>query len=242
MNRRLCHISLLAVAVWLHGAVYAAADTTVRNFDPQKIEDYKNRSEYKYDERVSFPVLEWMQRLMEKLARWFERQFDFVEIPTVAGFPLGDIIVWVLAIVAVGFIVFIIFRGRWGWLFGGKKFRKKEDEYSVYAENIHNINFTDEIEAAVQGKNYRKATRLFYLKSLKLLSDAGYIQWHIDKTNTDYRREISSKAIRDEFDYLSLAFEYVWYGEFEPTEETFLQTFDKFRSFNSRFKTDAVEP
>lgn len=242
MKRRLPHISLSLAAVWLHGTVYAVADTTVRNFDPQKIEEYKKRDEYHYDERVTFTVLDWLQRLADKLARWFERQFDFVEVPSVGGFPLGDIIVWVLALVAVGFIVFIIFRGKWGWLFGGKKFRKREEEYSVYVENIHNINFTDEIEAAVQGKNYRKATRLFYLKSLKLLSDAGYIQWQINKTNTDYRREISSKAIRDEFDYLSLAFEYVWYGEFEPTEETFLETFDKFRSFNNRFKTDAVEP
>ena len=234
MKRRL-PLLLLSISGTARFAL-AATEPVLREFDPEKLEAYKKDSAYRYEERIDFPFTEWMKRIGEMIDRWLKGLLNF-DIPGGRA-TSGDILLWVLAALAVVAIVDIGFKGNWSWLFSGKNYRKPEKEYSVYTEDIHGINFTDEIEAAVQQKNYRKATRLFYLKSLKLLSDAGHIRWQINKTNTDYRREISSRAMRDDFDYLSMAFDYVWYGEFEPTEETFLETFGKFRSFNSRFQQE----
>ena len=247
MPRRPLHIVLSACALLGAGSVYAAAEpVAVREFDAQKLEEYRQRSEYQYGESISFSFMEWWQRIAEKIARWLMEHLNLdIPIPTGAdGLLFGRIVLWTVALLAAAFIVYLLFRGNWAWLFSGRRFRKKEEEkdYTVYDEDIHGINFTDEIDQAVQSKNYRKATRLFYLKSLKLLSDAGNIRWQINKTNTDYRREISSKVLREEFDYLSLAYEYVWYGEFEPTEETFLETFDRFRTFNNHFKPETATP
>lgn len=241
MRRSLRHTLLFLSAGLSAGIARAAEEPVLRDFDPQKIEEYRNRSEYDYGERLQFTFWDWLERLGERISRLLREYFNF-KFPE-AGIDQGDVILFIVAALAVAGIVFLIFKGKFGWLFSGRKFKtRKEPEYSVYEENIHDINFGDEIEQAVQSKNYRKAIRLFYLKSLKLLSDAGHIQWQINKTNTDYRREISHKALREEFDFLSLAFEYVWYGEFEPTEETFLETFDKFRSFNNRFTPETAQP
>jgi len=240
MKKTRQHILFSLLSMGLAMQSYAASEPVRREFDPQKIEEYKNRSEYRYAERITFPFVEWLQGLLTKIAKWIDGWIDFGEIE--GGEHIGNFIIWIMAAIVVAAIIFIIFKGNWTWLFKGKKFKKAgEKDYSVYDEDIHNINFTDEIEASVNAKNYRKATRLFYLKSLKLLSDAGHIQWQINKTNTDYRREIKSLGMREEFDYLSTTFEYVWYGEFEPTEDRFLETFDKFRRFNSRFTTQNAE-
>lgn len=241
MRPGLRHTFLFLSAGLSAGIACAAEEPVLRDFDPQKIEEYRNRSEYDYGERLQFTFWDWLERLGERISRLLREYFNF-KFPE-AGIDQGDVILFIVAALAVAGIVFLIFKGKFGWLFSGRKFKTgKEPEYSVYEENIHDINFGDEIEQAVQSKNYRKAIRLFYLKSLKLLSDAGHIQWQINKTNTDYRREISHKDLREEFDFLSLAFEYVWYGEFEPTEETFLETFDKFRSFNNRFTPETAQP
>lgn len=243
MPRRPLYTVLSATAFMASaGSVYAATEPVLREFDPKKIEEYKNRSEYQYGERLTFPFLDWLQRLGERIRRWLSEYFDF-DLPSGAGLSTGDVLIYIVAGLAVAGIVYLIFRGNFSWLFSGRRFRKKQEdpEYSVYEENIHAINFADEIEQAVQTKNYRKATRLFYLKSLKLLSDGGHIQWQINKTNTDYRREISSKAMREEFDYLSLAYDYVWYGDFEPSEDVFLETFDRFRRFNNRFNPETAQ-
>lgn len=244
MFRRTFHKLLVSVLAWGTAVtVFAATEPVKREFDPQKIEEYKKRSEYQYGERVTFPFLEWLERVGERIKRWVDEYFDF-DMPSGIGFTAGDLVIYIVAALAVAAVVYLLFKGSFSWLFSRRRFRKKkeEPEYSVYEENIHSINFTDEIEQAIQTRNYRKATRLFYLKSLKLLSDAGHIQWQINKTNTDYRREIASKAIREEFDYLSLAYDYVWYGEFEPSEETFLETFDRFRKFNHRFNPEPAQP
>lgn len=210
-----------------------------RRFDNEKLEKYKNSSDYQYGEKFRFSFPDWLNEMLEKIIRFLEDLFhiDALDQPGVSkGFP---IILWTVAILAVVGLLYIIFRGKWTWLFSGKKYTKqeKEQEYSVYDEDIHSIDFTDEIELAIQQRNYRKATRLFYLRSLKLLSDADEIEWKINKTNTEYSREIKNKQRRADFDSLSLRFEYIWYGEFEVSEETYMDTFEKFRRFNQQFNS-----
>lgn len=236
------HIMLLFVSFMM--TVFSfSQEPAHREFDAQKIEEYRKQSDYQYAEKVRFSIWDWITSILKKLEEWGSYENDTpVNInPSYNGPSPGDILVGIIALLAVAAVLYIIFKGNWAWLFNkGKKIDQKDDGYMVYDEDIHNINFTDEIELAVQEKNYRKATRLFYLKSLKLLSDNNYIIWKINKTNTDYRREIKDKTIRDEFDHLSFTFDYVWYGELELTDKIFQENFEKFRQFNKRFNNTAA--
>ena len=81
-------------------------------------------------------------------------------------------------------------------------------------KNIHEIDFDQNIEDAVNGKNYRLAVRLLYLKSLKRLSDSGLIDWQINKTNSVYVNELNHPTKKTEFLKLTHQFEYIWYGEY----------------------------
>jgi len=56
---------------------------------------------------------------------------------------------------------------------------------------------------------------------LKSLSDKNTIEWDIEKTNSDYIREIKDNKLKQDFQFLSYIFEYSWYGEFELNDNDF---------------------
>jgi hypothetical protein len=55
------------------------------------------------------------------------------------------------------------------------------------------------------------------------MSAKQMIVWDIEKTNSDYLYEIKEQSQKEEFAYLSYLYNYIWYGEFELDEATFLK-------------------
>ncbi len=98
-------------------------------------------------------------------------------------------------------------------------------------ENIHEINFDDEIEKAKADGNYRLAVRLLYLRALKQLNDAGLIKWRIEKTNSAYLNELTDAEQRRVFRAVTRQFEYVWYGEFAIDSASFQNIHNLFNNF-----------
>jgi hypothetical protein len=66
------------------------------------------------------------------------------------------------------------------------------------------------------------------------MSDKNIIEWDIEKTNSDYSYEIKNEKLKEDFNYLSYLYNYIWYGEFELTEDTFNKTK---KSFETTFQT-----
>jgi hypothetical protein len=55
------------------------------------------------------------------------------------------------------------------------------------------------------------------------MSAKQMIVWDIEKTNSDYLYEIKELSQKEDFAYLSYLYNYIWYGEFELDEATFLK-------------------
>jgi hypothetical protein len=205
-----------------------------RPIDPERLEKIRRDADYRYEERITFKLWEWLGKIGEYIRRALSRVFDSdIALPQ-SG--VSRIVLWVLAILAALAVVYIIFRGNWIRIFSRKRFSANRPDYSVYEENIHEMNFADEIEAAIRSGNLRKATRLFYLRALKELSDAGRLEWQINKTNSDYLQEIKDPVLRRDFAFLCTAFEYIWYGEFQPSDALYEETFSRFREFSAKLK------
>ena len=111
---------------------------------------------------------------------------------------------------------------------------KELQKYSLSQNDIHGISFDDAIEEAINDGNYRLATRLQYLQALKNLSDKGYIDWRINKTNSDYLAEISGRPFNNMFSRLTFNFEYTWYGEMQVSKEQFSDIRSQFQQFNNQ--------
>jgi len=108
--------------------------------------------------------------------------------------------------------------------------------YSESLENIHEINFDDEIERAVSSSNFRLAVRLLYLKCLKQLSDTQLIQWQINKTNSAYIYELADPEQQQIFGLLTRQFEYVWYGDFPIDKDAYGNINSLFQNFKKHLK------
>jgi len=73
-----------------------------------------------------------------------------------------------------------------------------------------------------------------YLKLLKNLSEKEVITWEIEKTNLDYRKEVSKTSLSKDFQRLTFLYEYIWYGDFEIKEGKFNDTKKMFQEIDSK--------
>lgn len=103
-------------------------------------------------------------------------------------------------------------------------FRKKEAVIihpNLAEEHIESLDLDTLISDAIQQKNYRLAIRYQYLKTLKTLSQHQIIQWHYEKTNKDYEKEIETPKIKLLFKDVSYLYDHVWYGEQEIDDQKY---------------------
>ncbi len=94
--------------------------------------------------------------------------------------------------------------------------------------HIENVDLDALIKDALKQKDYRLAIRYQYLRALKTLSQQNIIEWHFEKTNLDYQKEIKTPGIQSLFKEVSYLYDYIWYGE-QPIDET------KYEAAQSRF-------
>ena len=197
---------------------------SVRNFDLQKIKAYSTEQDFIYDDAAPIETSWW-----DRFWRWFWNLFGRV----FSGKYSGSFLKYAVIFTAAGLVIFAVIKliGLDIKIFAGKS-KTIDVPYNESLENIHEINFNEEIEKAVANGNYRLAVRLLYLLSLKLLNDKELINWQPEKTNQTYIGEITDPNRKREFSALTLQFEYIWYGEFFIDKDSFSTVKGSFERFN----------
>lgn len=122
-------------------------------------------------------------------------------------------VIWILLILAViGFIAYWAYRSG---LFDKRQKEEEEEEDEEVEDDIHAINFDDEMEEALRRHDYAGIVRLVYLRTLHTLDERHTIRWHISKTPSQYANEVHHAA----FDRMTHHFQYVRYGKFPATQQ-----------------------
>jgi len=202
----------------------------------ENIKNYQKQEAFNYVEKSDNPnfivrVFDWLKRkfyaLLEKIFRWL------FGIKT-AGKYLRYFLK-VLPYFAVMIFAYLIFRFMVGidLIKTGKTLKKNpnkvylsEDERIIHEENLQTL-----IDKAVRNKQYRLAVRYYYLQVLKQLMDSGVIEWHNEKTNRDYVRELAQSKLASYFKNLTFIYDYVWYGNYNPAEKEFKEIEKDFLNF-----------
>ena len=195
--------------------------------ESRKFENLKAKysdSDFNYIEKpVKVDTNAW-DRFWNAVGRFLSNLFDFSNGPN--GLSGLEITMKVIAILIILFVVYLIVKTiinkEGGWIFS--KSSNKITVSETIEENIHSLDFNTLITKIKNEKNYRLATRYYYLWLLKTLSDRNIIEWDIEKTNGDYLNEISNLELKNEFQFLSYVYEYSWYGEFNLNETDFEKT------------------
>ncbi len=179
-----------------------------------------NDSDYHYEVKLNDKSL-W-DRFTEWLAYWFKKIFginDFKDSMNYAEITL-KVIACLIVIYVIYLIAKVILNKEGQWVFG-KSTTKKIIHDDDIEKNLIHVDFEKLIKETLKSGNNRLAVRYYYLWVLKKLSEKNIIEWHAEKTNTDYLYEIKSTDLKTDFQYLSYLYNYIWYGEFEMPDHTF---------------------
>ena len=145
---------------------------------------------------------------------------------------IGGVIIFLLVIY---FIFKAVMNNEGKWVFG-KSSDKNIIPITDIENNIYATDFRQLIAEAEKDNNYRLAIRYYYLWLLKGLTNAEIIEYDVEKTNSDYFNEITSKSIAEEFSYTSYLYNYIWYGEFDVNEQQFSKAKTAFVKFLNSIK------
>jgi hypothetical protein len=148
------------------------------------------------------------------------------------SFPV-KIFFWTIAVFFIGFILYkLFFTG--GLLAKGNikvtdepanKEPERLNEYAAY--NVF-------IQEAESKNDFNLSIRYLYLQSLKRLADSELIVFSNDKTNNLYVQELAGRSYQQEFAFLTLNYEYIWYGKFAIDMTRYQKLKNEFIVFNKK--------
>ncbi len=174
------------------------------------------------------------QNLLARFFNWLGRllQNTFgINIPP-GAFKVLEIIVYVLmGALAVFLLIRILINEKFNSIFTKKA--KSIIDINLSEQHIENIDLDKLLNDALEQKEYRLAIRYHFLKVLKLLSEKNLIDWHFEKTNSDYLKEIKGEHLKSGFQEASRMYDYVWYGERPLNEQNYDWAAERFTSLNT---------
>ena len=205
----------------------AAEDTIVaatplvskdRSFSNGFKEKYKT-PEFTYESKTKAKSA-W-DRFWDAIRRFFDELFSSgAKTTNSSNFDVFmKILAFLVVAGAIYMVVRIILNKEGMWIFG--RSRKNITVQDVSEEDIHQMDFRQLTQDTKRAGNYRLAIRYYYLWLLKKLSANEIIDWHWDKTNSDYLYEIKNTMLKKDFEYLSYVYDYSWYGDFPIDEAAF---------------------
>lgn len=184
-------------------------------FDKSIVESYQANDDYNYFKTIQ------EESAWEKFWNWVNLQWNKFLDWLFSGVSEGNfwnylaLILKILLI--IGLVVLII------WLFNKyyvvnqksppadqSEINLSEDELLIQKKDLSTL-----IEEAESEGNYRLASRYLFLNILKHLKDHNFIEYQFQKTNADYKSEITQQDIKSDFTYASRFYEFVWYGDFK---------------------------
>lgn len=211
-----------------------------RSFDTDKINKYRSNSDYKYDEAIVESDDPIPPASNSSSSNSNNGPNPVLDTSTGGGLGTGGGIFFIILLVAVvAFVIYQMVKG------GGFKTIKKDKSKeaimtSLDDDQIVNVltkkETEDLIQQAVNNGDFRRAVRLLYLASLKMLTDSKMISWEPNKTNSDYMYEIKNRDLRNMFKDTTLYYDYIWYGDREVDAGLFQKVHQSFNKFTGAIK------
>jgi len=209
--------------------IYVDSDSIEAKTFPKNFKKKYTDSDFVYEQKT--PEKNWWDHFKEWFADVLNEIFTFKNPQASLNFVA--ILLKILAVLIVVFVIYLIVKALIGkegkWIFS-KEAKQKVVHYSDIEKNIHLLDFEKLIKESIEKGEKRIAIRYYYLWLLKVMAKNRYIEWDIEKTNSDYLHEIKNPAHKDEFTYLSYVYNYIWYGEFEIDERMFDKAENRFKN------------
>lgn len=198
-----------------------APPVDVRQLPQEKVEALKRSEDYWYanlepekKEPAKTPSQKRSKSLFEQ--PWFQNLLWMIILCSFVG-----VVIWYLAASNVS-----LFRRQARTLAGDTDTLETTDD-------IFGIAYDREIAKAEASQNFRLALRLWYLKTLKALSDRTLIDYRPERPNGHYVMSLFGSRHYSAFFRLTRTFEYTWYGQFPLSAEAYQAVKIDFQTFQN---------
>ncbi|MGX1930704.1 hypothetical protein [Flagellimonas sp. 2504JD4-2] len=174
------------------------------------------------------------QNLLARFLRWLMEILGNafgIDISPATLLILEYIIYGLMGLLVIFILIRIFVNEKFNAIFTKKA--KPLIDIDLSEQHIEAVDLDALMHTALQNKDYRLAVRYQFLKVLKLLSQKEIIEWHFEKTNSDYQKEIRETKLQTEFRKASYLYEYIWYGEQFIDEQGYTKTSSRFATLNS---------
>jgi|GEM_PF-5985615 len=173
--------------------------------------------EEKYADDLAFKLKKKQKKLkLKDDPFWDVLDLPFKYLRELINFMKDTLVGNVIAVFLIGVIVFFIV-----YLVRKNKAQllKKSDnelppEDMSDEELIRKADLSDLLTLAESSSDFKAAFRYRYLILIKTMTQYGIIKWDPSLTNKAIRRQIESPDIRKGFKELTVAYDYIWYGEY----------------------------
>jgi Domain of unknown function (DUF4129) len=198
-----------------------------RSFSSTEVDKLKSDSDLNYQEPPTIAESLW-DRFKQWLSWFFESLFK-----KAVTTDLGRIIMYTLAGILLIVVIMMLLKVNAFKVFYSGADQGRQN-YQVFHENIHEMDFEKLIQDATEKNEFRLATRLIFLHALKLLSDKHLIEFNAGKTNHDYVGELTTPDLKTGLNELSFYFDYAWYGNFAINDTQFQRIKNTFAEWRTK--------
>lgn len=219
MKRIVFIFIILATTLVICLAQKTNVQTYTRTFDEKAWEDIKHNNNYKkVQKRLAFEQETkkiGYEDQVEQPKEVEDKNKPFAN-PDLSGLrPIG-----IAFLVIVGSLLLYLFIKNIDW----SSDKKIDDMNSILAEieeDLPNADVQTPLDKAIQNKQYKLATRLYYLLLIKKIADKQLIKWSKEKTNRTYITELRNYTHLEDFKKTTYLYEKAWFGKDDVTEESF---------------------
>jgi len=199
-------------------------------FDPYFKERYRSK-DFEYVRKSDTPswivkFKNWLLNLLEKI---FGRK-NGLDRGTL-DILLDILMVLILLAAVIAVIRLLLGKDAFRLLFKREKLpgfqRADAGELSMDEKSLEDL-----IKQSVENNNYRLAIRYQYVLLLKNLSQKGWVDYHPEKTDREYLREIRSDRLKELMASIIYIYHRTWYGnhrvisqDYTVADQTFKQAF-----------------
>ena len=205
---------------------YDSSSVQLRSLPDSTIKAYRSNEEFNYSIQRSEGESIW-----DRFWYWVFRKIADIQSNKFWA-KFFEVFLWIFCISAFVYAALKLSGMNSSALLPGNQ-KNDQLDYLLEDDDIYAINFSEAIQTAIDDRNFRVATRLLYLQSLRKLADAELITWKINKTNDVYLHELASGTLQESFLFLTKAYEYAWYGAMPVDEARFKDIHQQFLIFNN---------
>ncbi len=242
MNKQLHNILSFFILLWAFSNLSAQEEVveiaidssaiTIQGFHDDLSERYTG-DEFVYD-KAEGEAENLLARALNWIFKGLQSIFGIDVNPHVA--KMVENIIYILLICFAVYILVRILAGKDAVSFFGKK-NTVVAPINISEEHIESIDLDELISNALAERNFRLAIRYMYLKALQELTIKNVIDYHFEKTNTDYYREIADVTIKQYYNKISYLYDYIWYGEFDLDETGYEKAKKSFDQLQTKLNT-----